>query len=77
VRLGECAIDAVAATGLSEAALNQHLAGVSATDWLRGREALRANHERQTKMRRFRLHPDAYLADLEVRWARLNAAVPP
>jgi hypothetical protein len=77
VRMGECAIYAVAATAFSEAALNEQLAGVSATDWLAEREALRANQERQTKMRRFRLHPDAYLADLEARWARLTAAVPP
>jgi hypothetical protein len=77
VRVGEFAVDAVAAAAASEATLNRHLGGVSATDWLREREKLRANQERQAKMRRFRLHRDAYLADLEARWTRLSETGPP
>ena len=77
VRLGEFAVYAVAAEELSEATLNRQLGGVSATDWVREREKLRANQERQTKMRRFRLRRDTYLADLEARWARLSETGPP
>ncbi len=77
VRVGGFAVYAVAAADFTEAVLNSQLAGVSATNWLRERETLRANQERQTKMRRFRLHRDAYLADLEARWARLCETGPP
>lgn len=72
VRVGGFAVYAVTASEVSEAELQQQLATVSAVDWQRERAVLRANQERQTKMRRFRLHRDAYLADLEVRWARLG-----
>jgi hypothetical protein len=81
VRMGEFAVYAVAAREFSEATLNTQLARVSATDWGRERETLRANQERQTGVpsgpRRFRLHRDAYLADLEARWARLSETGPP
>jgi hypothetical protein len=77
VRVGEFAVYAVAASDLSEAELNDQLAGVSATDWCRERKTLRTNQERQAKMRRFRLHRDAYLADLEARWAQLSETGPP
>ena len=39
--------------------------------WQAERATLWANQERQTKMRRFRLHRAAYLADLEARWAQV------
>jgi hypothetical protein len=77
LRVGGFAAYAVASSEFSEATLNAHLAGVSAVDWSRERETLRANQERQTKMRRFRLHPDAYLAALEARWATLSDTGPP
>ena len=77
VRVGGFAAYAVVAATFTEATSNSQLAGVAATDWRREREVLRANQERQTKMRRFRLHRDAYLADLEARWAQLNETGPP
>ena len=72
VRVGGFAVYAIAASGLSESELGRQLTGIPATRWQAEREALRANQERQTKMRRFRLHREAYLADLEARWAQLN-----
>jgi len=72
VRVGGFAVYAIAASGLSESELTQQLAGVSAGKWQSERAVLRANQERQAKMRRFRLHREAYLADLEARWAQLN-----
>jgi hypothetical protein len=72
VRVGGFAVYAAAATGLPEADLRRQLATVSAADWQRERALLHANQERQTKMRRFRLHRSAYLADLEARWAQLT-----
>lgn len=77
VRVGGFAVYAVAASAFSEATLNVQLARVPAADWRRQRATLRANQERQTKMRRFRLHRDAYLADLEARWAQLSETGPP
>lgn len=77
VRVGGFAVYAMGASALSEATLNVQLARVSATDWRRDRAMLRANQERQTKMRRFRLHRDAYLADLEARWAHVSETGPP
>lgn len=71
VRVGGFAVYAITASGLSESELLAQLAGVPAARWQGERENLRANQERQTKMRRFRLHRDAYLADLEARWAEL------
>lgn len=72
VRLGGFAVYAIAASDLSEGQLEQQLAGVPATRWLSEREALRANQQRQTKMRHFQLHRDAYLANLEARWTGLS-----
>lgn len=72
VRVGGFAAYATAASGSSESELRQQLTGVPASKWQAEREILRANQERQAKMRRFRLHREAYLADLEARWAPLN-----
>lgn len=72
VRVGEFAVYAIAASGLSESELWQQLSGVPASKWQAERKILRANQERQAKMRRFRLHRQAYLADLEARWAQFN-----
>ncbi|MBI3971148.1 MAG: hypothetical protein HY332_07640, partial [Chloroflexi bacterium] len=55
--------------------LLEHLSAVPADQWQQERVTLRANQERQTKMRRFRLHRDASLAALETRWLAL--AQPP
>ena len=71
VRVGGFAVYAVTASDMTEAELQQRLAGVGASTWQRERVILREQQERQTKMRRFRLHRDAYLADLEARWAHL------
>jgi hypothetical protein len=75
VRVGGCAAYAIAARGEPEAELLQRLGDVPAAVWQRERATLRANQERQAKMRRFHLHRAAYLADLEARWAEL--ATPP
>jgi hypothetical protein len=75
VRVGGCAAYAIAARADTEAELLQRLEGVPAAAWQHERAVLRANQERQTKMRRFHLHRAAYLADLEARWAEL--ATPP
>ncbi len=72
VRVGGFAVYATAAGPASTASLLQALATVPADAWQRERAILRANQERQTKMRRFRLHRAAYLADLEARWTRLS-----
>ena len=72
VRVGGFAVYATAASGESEAALLRDLATVPAAAWQHERATLRANQERQAKMRRFRLHRAAYLADLEARWAQLT-----
>ena len=72
VRVGGFAVYATAASGDSEAALLDQLAAVPAAEWQRERATLRATQERQTKMRRFRLHRTAYLADLEARWAQIS-----
>jgi hypothetical protein len=75
VRVGGFAVYATAASTVPEAALLQRLAAVPAAAWQQERVTLRANQDRQTKMRRFRLAPTAYLADLEARWAAI--ALPP
>jgi hypothetical protein len=75
VRVGGFAVYATAASALPEATLLAQLSAVPAADWQQARVALRANQDRQAKMRRFRRHRDAYLADLEARWASL--ALPP
>lgn len=72
VRAGGLAVYAIAASSLSESELAKQLAGVPAGKWQAERAALRANQERQAKMRRFRLDREAYLANLEARWAELN-----
>jgi len=72
VRVGGFAVYATAASGATEAELRRQFAAVPAGDWQQERALLRANQERQTKMRRFRLHRAAYLADLEARWAQLT-----
>jgi hypothetical protein len=68
VRVGGVAVYATAASTVPEAALLQQLAAVPAAAWRQERVTLRANQDRQAKMRRFRLAPAAYLADLEARW---------
>ena len=75
VRVGGCAAHAIAARDQPEADLLQRLGSVPAAAWQRERAVLHANQERQAKMRRFRRHRAAYLADLEARWAEL--ATPP
>ena len=72
VRVGGFAVYATAAETTPTTSLLQALASVPADAWQRERLILRANQERQTKMRRFRLHRTAYLADLEARWSRLS-----
>jgi hypothetical protein len=72
VWVGGFAAYAVAASGETETTLRQQLALVSASTWRAERAALWANHERQTKMRRFHLHRSAYLADLEARWTAVS-----
>jgi hypothetical protein len=75
VRVGGFAVYAAAAQGEDEATLRRHLAGVSSRAWQEERASLRATQARQTQMRRFRLHRERYLADLEARWMQLT--VPP
>lgn len=72
VRVGGFAVYATAASGEAEADLLRRLATVPASAWQQERATLRATQERQTKMRRFRLHRAAYLADLEARWTQLS-----
>jgi hypothetical protein len=71
VRVGGFAVYATAASTVPEAALLRRLAAVPAAHWQQERGTLRANQDRQAKMRRFRLAPAAYLADLEARWSAL------
>jgi hypothetical protein len=71
VRVGGFAVYATAASTVPEAALLQQLADVPAAHWQQERSTLRANQDRQVKMRRFRLHPATYLAELEARWAAI------
>jgi hypothetical protein len=77
VRMGGFAAYALATDHVEEADLRAVLARVPSSDWLAERQTLRTIQERQTQMRRFRLHRDAYLADLEARWAHLHDARPP
>jgi hypothetical protein len=69
VRVGGGAVYATAASTVPEAALLRQLTAVPAAQWQHERLTLRASQDRQAKMRRFRLDPAAYLADLEARWA--------
>jgi hypothetical protein len=71
VRVGGFAAYAAAASTVPEALLYDRLASVPASACQLCRAELRAVQERQTKMRRFHLHPDRYLNDLEARWATL------
>ena len=71
VRVGGFAVYATAASTAAETELRRQLAAVPAEAWQAERATLWANQARQTKMRRFRLHRTAYLADLEARWAPL------
>jgi hypothetical protein len=75
VRVGGFAVYAAAARGEDEATLRRQLAGVSSGAWQEERARLRALQARQAQMRRFRLHRERYLADLEARWTQLT--VPP
>lgn len=72
VRVGGFAVYATAAGRNAESELLPQLASVPAVAWQQERATLRANQARQTKMRRFRLHRAAYLADLEARWVQLT-----
>ncbi len=71
VRVGGFAVYAAAASDIAEGELLRQIATVPAEAWQGERARLRATQDRQTKMRRFRLHRTAYLADLEARWAQL------
>jgi hypothetical protein len=77
VRLGGFAASALATDRRDAAGRRGVLAGVSASDWLAARPTWRAMQKRQTQLRRFRLRRDAYLADLEARWARIKGTGPP
>ena len=72
VRVGGFAAYAAASSGEPEASVLQALASVPAPAWQQERATLRANQERQGKMRRFHLRRAEYLADLEARWAQLT-----
>lgn len=74
VRVGGFAVYAIAASAVPEAEVLNHLRLVAASAWQEERAVLRANQERQVKMRRFHLHRAAYLADLESRWTQLSQA---
>jgi hypothetical protein len=70
VRVGGFAVYAAAAASqATESDLLRQLGAVPAEAWQAERAVLWANQERQIKMRRFRLHRAAYLADLEARWS--------
>jgi hypothetical protein len=77
VRVGGFAASAVTASRLPECVLRLRLAGVSAKEWQDERAILRTTQERRAKLRRFRLHRDRYLADLEARWDQLSETGPP
>jgi hypothetical protein len=77
VRMGGFAVYAIAARALPASALQADLAHVPASDWRAERQTLRTIQTRQTRMRRFRLHRDAYLADLEARWDQIHETGPP
>lgn len=71
VRVGGFAVYATAASQGTESEVLRQLGAVPAAAWQTERAHLWATQERQTKMRRFRLHRAAYLADLEARWAQV------
>jgi hypothetical protein len=70
-RVGGFAVYATVASQETEAELLRQAARIPAAAWQAERACLRATQERQTKMRRFKLHRAAYLADLEARWSQL------
>lgn len=72
VRVGGFAVYATQAVRESAVRILHALAAVPADAWQHQRLILRANQERQAKMRRFRLRRPAYLADLEARWTQVN-----
>jgi hypothetical protein len=74
VRVGGFAIYAIAASAVPEIEVRRQLSLVAAAAWQEERAVLRANHERQVKMRRFHLDRSSYLADLEARWTQLSQA---
>jgi len=77
VRMGGFAAYALATEHLTETDLQAVLARVPSSDWLEERATLHAIQDRQTRMRRFRLHRDTFLADIEARWAHIHGAGPP
>ena len=77
VRMGGFAAYALTIDHRNEADLRAVLACVPSSEWLEERQTLRAVQERQTRMRRFRLHRDAFLADIEARWAHIHDTGPP
>jgi hypothetical protein len=81
VRLGGFTAYALDTRHFTEADLRTVLARVPASGWIAERATLRAIQDRQTRTRRFRLHRDAFLADIEARWAHLHevgqARLPP
>jgi hypothetical protein len=76
VRMGGFAVDAIAASGFADTPLPSPLAAVPPKQWQAEREARHAIPERQTKMRRFRLHREVSLANLEVRCDQLSKVGP-
>jgi len=77
VRMGGFAAYALATEHQTEVDLRTVLARVPASNWIEERTTLRAIQDRQTRMRRFRLHRDAFLADIEARWAHIHDVGPP
>jgi hypothetical protein len=77
VRVGGFAVYAAAASSELETDLLRRLGSVASAPWQRERAALRATQQRQAKMRRFRLHRAAYLADLQSRWTQISETGPP
>ena len=77
VRMGGFAAYALATDQLTENDLRVVLARAPASDWLEERQTLRAIQERQTRMRRFRLHRDTFLAGIETCWTQIHDGGPP
>lgn len=77
VRMGGFAASALATDHQTEADVRAVLARVPATEWREERATLRAIQDRQTRMRRFRLHRETFLAAIEARWAHIHDGRPP
>ena len=75
--MGRFAAYALAIDHHTEADLRAVLGRIPSSDWLEQRQTLRAIQDRQTRMRRFRLNRDAFLADIEARWAHIHDVGPP